>query len=177
MYRVKYKADGTVDRYKACLVTKGYNQQEGMDFIDTFSPVVKIVTVKTLLTLVASYCWPLAQMDVNNAFFNGDLFEEVYMTLPLGYKSSSSSQGASLVCKLNQSIYGLKQASQQWFTKSSHALLSSGFIQSQANYSLFTRGAGSSFVALLVYVDDIILTGPSSHEITFVKDILQFHFQ
>lgn len=100
-----------MDRYKARLVAKGYNQQEGVGFLETFFPVAKIATVKTLLTLAITYNWPLAQMDVNNAFLNGDLFEEVYMTLPLGYKHSV--QGENLVCRLNKSIYGLKQASRQ----------------------------------------------------------------
>lgn len=179
VYRVKYKADGTVDRYKARLVAKGYNQQEGIDFIDTFSPVAKIVTVKVLLTLSASYGWPLAQMDVNNAFFNGDLFEKVYMSLPLGYtpRQGEIPSNTSLVCKLNTSIYRLRQASRQWFTKFSCALLSHGFVQSKVDYSLFTRGHGNTFVALLVYVDDIILTGPSPNVLNLVKEVLKSHFQ
>ncbi|KAA0035728.1 rhodanese-like domain-containing protein 6 isoform X2 [Cucumis melo var. makuwa] len=89
VYKVKYKQDGTVDiRYKARLVAKGYKQQEGIDFLDTFSPVAKIVTVKVFLALIASYNWSLTQMDINNAFLNGDLFEEVHMSLPLGYRTS-----------------------------------------------------------------------------------------
>ncbi|KAA0063422.1 Retrovirus-related Pol polyprotein from transposon TNT 1-94 [Cucumis melo var. makuwa] len=87
VYKVKYHADGTVDKYKARLVTKGYGQQEDIDFLDTFSPVAKIVTVKVLLSLTASFGWSLCQMDVNNAFLNSDLFEEVYMTLPMDYYS------------------------------------------------------------------------------------------
>lgn len=113
-------------------------------------------------------------MDINNAFLNGDLFEEVYMTLPLGYKTSV--KGENLVCRLNKSIYGLKQASRQWFTKFSTALLQHGFNQSKSDYSLFTRGTNDSFVALLVYVDDIIVTGPSSTHIDSVKLLLKSLF-
>lgn len=174
VYRVKYKSDGSVDRYKARLVAKGYNQQEGVDYLDTFSLVAKIITVKVLLTLAKTFNWPLAQMDVNNAFLNGDLFEEVYMSLPLGYNTSITDK--NLVCRLNKSIYGLKQASRQWFIKFSVALLTHGFSQTKSDYSLFTRGSGETFVALLVYVDDILLTGPSTRHIDDVKAVLKSHF-
>ena len=118
-----------------------------------------MVTVKVLLALTASHHWCLTKLGINNAFLNGDLFEEVYMDMPLGYqrKGEPSSSGP-LVCKLHKSIYGLKQASRQWYAKFSQSLLQYGFSQSKSNYSLFTKRSGSQFVALLVYVDDIIIT-------------------
>jgi hypothetical protein len=173
VYKVKHKADGSVEMYKARLVAKGYTQIEGLDFFDTFSPVAKLTTVRMLLALASIKGWFLYQLDVNNAFLHGDLQENVYMSVPDGVACNKPNQ----VCKLQKSLYGLKQASRKWYEKLTSLLVKEGYIQSNADHSLFTLSQQDQFTALLIYVDDIILSGTSLSEIDRIKAILDDNFK
>ncbi|KAI3825951.1 hypothetical protein L1987_07722 [Smallanthus sonchifolius] len=172
IYKIKYKADGQIERYKARLVAKGYSQREGVDFEETFSPVVKMVTVRCVISLAVQNNWFLFQLDVNNAFLYGNLSEEVYMSLPEGYYDNSETK----VCKLIKSLYGLKQAPRQWNEKLTTTLVEIGFKQSKNDYSLFVKTENDSICVLLVYVDDIILTGNNASDLEKVKSCLMSKF-
>jgi len=154
-------------------VAKGYNQVEGIDFFDTFSPIAKITTVRTLLALASINSWHLHQLDVNNAFLHGDLSEDVYMSVPQGVVSPKPNQA----CELLKSLYGLKQASRKWYEKLIGFLISQGYKQSSSDHSLFTLHSDFMFTALLVYVDDVILVGNSMIEINKIKDTLDTEFK
>lgn len=139
---------------------------------ETFSPVVKMVTVRCVLSLVVNNNWPLFQLDVNNAFLYGRLTEEVYMTLPEGYFSGNETK----VCKLVKSLYGLKQAPRKWNERLTETLVENGFVQSVSDYSLFVKNKNGVFIVLLVYVDDIVITGNNQVEIDKFKVYLNSKF-
>lgn len=175
IYKIKYHSDGTIERFKARLVILGNHQVEGLDYTETFAPVAKMVTVRTVLAVAAAKAWELHQMDVHNAFLHGDLQEDVYMKLPPGFMTEHK----GMVCKLRKSLYGLRQAPRCWFAKLSTALKNYGFRQSCSDYSLFTLRTTTVHLVVLVYVDDLIVSGNDSEAILRFKLYLHrcFHMK
>ncbi|KAM1143556.1 hypothetical protein ACFX15_031820 [Malus domestica] len=156
IYKIKKNVDGSVARYKTRLVAKGFSQEAGLDYYETFSPVVKPITVRLVLSLATTNGWKLKQLDVKNAFLHGFLDEEVYMAQPQSFLDPVHPE---YVCKLERSLYGLKQAPRAWNEWFFKFLLSLGFKSSYADSSLFVQHIGNDVIILLLYVDDIILTG------------------
>ncbi|GKD59505.1 retrovirus-related pol polyprotein from transposon RE1 [Tanacetum coccineum] len=163
VYRTKFKSDGSVERFKARLVAQGFTQIPGLDYSHTFSPVVKSATVRIVLSLAVLNHWRLHQLDVKNAFLHGQLNETVYMEQPPGFVDP---EFPNHVCKLSKALYGLKQAPRAWFQRLSSFLITHGFICSRADTSLFVFARDSSIMYLLVYVDDLILTGNNETMLT-----------
>ncbi|BBG98715.1 HXXXD-type acyl-transferase family protein, partial [Prunus dulcis] len=173
VFTVKYKVDGTVDRYKARLVAKGYTQTYGVDYQETFSPVAKMNTVRVLISLAANMDWPLKQFDVKNAFLHGNLEEEVYMDFPPGY----SNGGNTGVCRLRKSLYGLKQSPRAWFGRFTQVMRKNGYCQSHSDHTLFVKHRQNKVTALIIYVDDMIITGNDVDEMSKLQGNLAVEFE
>ena len=171
--KTKLKADNSIDRYKARLVAKGYSQLEGIDFNETFSPVAKFASIRALLALAAYHDLEIHQMDVKSAFLNGDLEEEIYMQQPPGFISKGQEH---LVCKLNKSLYGLKQAGRAWYAKIDATLVEQGFKRSEADHCIYFKQMivddKPVIFYISVYVDDFLLFSNSVSKMNELKKTL-----
>ncbi len=167
VFRIKRKADGTIDKYKARLVARGFTQIYGVDYFDTYSPVAKMASFRTILAMAARLDWDIESFDFNGAYLNATLDddEELYMHEPPGYET----QGEHMVKRLHKSLYGLKQAGRKWYDTLTRSLADLGFCISYADPGVFLAKLGRHTLILAIHVDDCILTGSSPELISQYK--------
>ncbi|KAI0514079.1 hypothetical protein KFK09_010113 [Dendrobium nobile] len=172
-FRTKRHADGSIAKHKARLVALGNHQEHGLDYTETFSPVVKLSTIRILLTIALHNDWPVHQLDVANAFLHGELSEIVYMNQPKGFEDSTHPDH---VCRLHKAIYGLKQAPRQWYNTFTSHLVSLGFSHSTSDLSLLILRQQKTKIFLLIYVDDILIMGNNSDVLNHILEQLSLKF-
>ncbi|KAK1662374.1 hypothetical protein QYE76_050533 [Lolium multiflorum] len=173
IFKRKTDADGNITVYKARLVAKGFRQIQGVDYDETFSPVAKLKSVRILLAIAAFFDYEIWQMDVKTAFLNGDIEEELYMVQPKGFVDPKN---ADKVCKLQRSIYGLKQASRSWNLRFDRVIKDFGFIRTHGEACIYKKVSGSSVAFLILYVDDILLIGNDIELLSSIKGYLNKSF-
>ncbi|GKE80513.1 retrotransposon protein, putative, ty1-copia subclass [Tanacetum coccineum] len=160
--------DGAVHTFKAHLVAKGFTQTYGVDYEETFSPVVNIRSIRILIAIAAYYDYEIWQMDVKTAFLNGHLSEEVYMEQPEAFVNLKY---PNRLCKLKRSIYGLKQASRQWNKRFDDEIKKFGFTQNRDEPCVYLKASGSNITFLILYVDDILIIG---NNILMLQDVKSY---
>jgi hypothetical protein len=156
LYKIKHAADGSVEKYKARFVARGFSQKEGIDYDEIFAPVARYSSIRIIISLAAVFGWKLHQMDVKTAFLNDEVEQEVYIEQPEGFVIHDK---RSHVCKLKKALYGLKQAPRAWYGRIDSFLQSLGFSKSIADPNLYIKIIQNHPVILVLYVDDMFLTG------------------
>ena len=173
VFTMKVNLNGSIVWLKGRLVTKGYAQTYDVDYSDTFSPVAKMTFIMLFISLAATYNWDLHHLDINNVFLHGDLQEEVYMEQPPGFVAQGEIRR---VCRLRKSLYGLKQSRHAWFGKFSQVIEEFGKQKSKFDHFVFYRNSSSGIILLVVYADDIVITGSDSKGISSLTSFLQGQF-
>ena len=166
--------NGGKDKFKARLVARGFQQQQGIDYQDVFAPVVTWSTILLILALATQSNWPLLQVDVITAFLNGTLQEDIYMEIPEGFPWAND---ITKVCKVNKALYGLKQASKAWYERINFWLLAPGFCHSSNDPNLYYSISHDKITILLLYVDDLLITGNNYEDIARLKKELSQEFE
>ena len=168
----RFADEGRLEKYKAHLVAKGYSQIPGMDYTDTFSPVVGLETIKAILALAVSQDWKIQQMDVKGAYLNGMLKEEVYMRQPEGFED-----GTQHVCRLIKTLYGLKQSRREWNIELNGRLVKEGFRRLWSDPCAYVRRTTEGIEIITVWVDDLLLFTMTRGLMTSLKLQLQSMFE
>ncbi|GKA93348.1 retrotransposon protein, putative, ty1-copia subclass [Tanacetum coccineum] len=169
IFKKKTDMDGIVNTYKSRLVAKCYTQLYGVDYEETFSPVADIRAIRILISIAAYYDYEIWQTDIKIAFLNGYLDEDIYMVQPEGFVDPNHPRK---VCKLQRSIYGLKQASRSWNKRFDEEIKRFGFTQNLNEPCVYQKASGSNVTFLILYVDDIIIIGNHISSLQSVKDYL-----
>jgi len=172
VFKTKLDEDGQIERYKARLVTQGFSQIPGVDFDETFAPVTRHQTLRTLLGLANRYKWHIHQMDVKSVFLNGELENEIYMKIPPG---ADAKEGQ--VWLLHKALYGLKQASREWYLKLREQLEGLGFKRSNADHGVFTKTISGKLFVIAIYIDDFLLFSGRIDNIKAIKGELSKCFE
>jgi hypothetical protein len=168
VYKIKHATDGSMDKYKARFIARGFSQKEGEDYDEMFALVARYTSIRAIISLAASMGWNLHQMDVKTAFLNGAIEEEVYIEQPQGFEVHSRD---THVCILKKSLYGLKQAPRAWYAKMDSYLTRLGFSKSHADPNHYYKVVDNAPVILLLYVDDLFITGEESLIIQCKKEL------
>ncbi len=171
VFKMKRNQDGVVVRYKARLVAKGYTQTKGVDFNETFAPVMRTETLRYLISYATAENLEIHNMDVETAFLNGDLEEEIYMEVPEGFDEMKGK-----VCKLNKTLYGLKQSAREWNTKFVNEMKTKGFSQSTTDPCVFFKKGIENLIVVSIFVDDNIIIG-TKEDVVETKEMLSKMFK
>ena len=172
VFQIKRGPDGAVQRYKARLVCRGFSQKEGVDFNETFSPVARFDTIRAVLSVAVSENLELAQFDVKTAFLNGLLEEEIYMDQPEGFQDDTDR-----VCKLEKSLYGLKQSPRCWNKRFKKVLLRFGLCESEADPCLYYRKEKGRKLLVVLYVDDGLIAASREEDVDALLQCLRENFK
>jgi hypothetical protein len=173
LYKLKHAVDGSIEKYKARFVAQGFSQFEGVDYDETFAPVARYTSIRAVISIAAEMGWKIHQMDVKTAFLNGLIEEEVYIEQPLGFEVHGRE---SHVCRLKKALYGLKQAPRAWYSRIDAYLQQLGFEKSEADPNLYFIMVGEDPLILLLYVDDLFITG-AEKLISSCKESLASEFE
>lgn len=174
IYKIKRDANGDIIKYKARLVAKGYVQEQGVDFDEVFAPVTRIETVHLLLALAAKHNCEVHHLNVETAFLNGEILEDVYVVQPEGFIKKGQEH---LVYKLIKVLYGLCQAPRAWYAKLNKSLEDLGFVRCPHEHAVYIKRKGGEILIVGVYVDDLLITGTSIDVITEFKQQMSDQFE